>query len=62
MKVIEGFIGKADFEEALKVKPNNANYKEGYLNFMIFEDGGTEDEWADFDWPPKKIKITIEEV
>ena len=62
MKQIEGWIGKADWKEVQNVKPNNQNYEDGYLNFMMFEDEGEEDDWADFDWPPKKVRVTIEEI
>jgi len=61
-KVITGWIGKGNEQPMISESMDGfPSVKEIRLD-KVYENKGVKSEWEQDDWPPRKIKITIEEV
>ena len=61
-KVMIGWIGKGNTQPMISEPMEDfPKVKEVRLD-QVYENKGVKSEWYEDDWPPRKIKITIEEI
>jgi hypothetical protein len=61
-KVLIGWIGKENVQPMISEPMDGfPKVKEVRLD-KVYENKGLKSEWEENDWPPRKIKITIEEL